>query len=320
ISHYRDVVYSLKEHNLEPVITLHHFTNPAWFSRLGGWLNKDAHKYFLRYTETIVDALSDSVHYWVTINEPMVYIYNCYIKGLWPPQERSFPKAKQATDNLISAHIKAYKLIHGIYKKKGLPNPAVSIAKNMQPFEACSSTFRNNLSVYLRDRAFNYNFLNKLVHAHSLDFIGLNYYSRTLVDTRGWAVKNLFLDTCEKGHSKLSKNYLGWDIYPQGLYKMLMGLKKFRLPVFILENGICTEDDLERWDFIRAHLQELHRAMQEGVPVLGYLYWSLIDNFEWDKGFAPRFGLIQVDYNTYRRTPRQSADRFAQVCKSGILE
>jgi len=99
----------------------------------------------------------------------------------------------------------------------------------------------------------------------------------------------------------------------------LKGLKVYDLPVFILENGICTDNDALRWDYIREHLESLGRAMQEGVKVLGYLYWSLLDNFEWDKGFGPRFGLIEVNYHTYQRTIRESGRKFAEVCLANKL-
>ncbi|MDP2938027.1 MAG: family 1 glycosylhydrolase, partial [Candidatus Omnitrophota bacterium] len=109
-------------------------------------------------------------------------------------------------------------------------------------------------------------------------------------------------------------------IYPEGLYSLLLKLKKYGLPIFILENGICTQDDNLRWDFIREHLRNIHMAMEEGVKLLGYIYWSLIDNYEWDKGFGPRFGLIEVDYNTYKRAVRESAQKYSLVCKTGKLD
>ena len=112
---------------------------------------------------------------------------------------------------------------------------------------------------------------------------------------------------------------MGWDIYPEGLYDLLMSLKIYNLPVFILENGICTDNDALRWDYIREHLEELHRALGQGVRVIGYIYWSLIDNFEWDKGFAPCFGLVHVDYQNYKRTIRPSAQKLAEVFKSGEI-
>jgi len=320
IGHYRDVILSLKELNIEPIVTLHHFTNPLWFAKLGGWLNKNAPRYFLRYVENIAQALGDKVNYWVTINEPMVYVYHAYILGAWPPQKRSFFKAKKVTHNLATAHIRAYKLIRSIYQRRNLAFPSVSIAQNLQAFISCSPTLKNKLSVFLKDKSFNFEFLERLVRYRALDFIGVNYYTRSLVDVEGWGMKNLLLDTCKKNHSVLTKNSMGWDIYPEGLYHLLLKLKKYRLPMFILENGICTEDDNARWDFIAAHLKHMHRAMTEGAKILGYIYWSLLDNYEWDKGFGPHFGLIEVDCNSYKRTVRESAKKFSVVCKMGRLD
>lgn len=320
LEHYRDVIIALRERNIEPIVTLHHFTNPLWFAKLGGWQNKKACKYFLRYAQKIAGFLCEKARFWVTINEPMVYAYYAYILGVWPPQEKSFLKAGRVIDNMVFSHIKAYKLIQSIYKKRNLQAPFISIASNAQAFEPCRRTLRNNLAVYLRDRSFNFNFINKLIRQKALDFIGMNYYTRSLVEVEKWRFRNLFLDLCKESHSQLQKNSLGWDIYPQGLYNLLLKFKKYNLPIFILENGICTENDALRWDFIYEHLKSLHLAMSEGVKILGYIYWSLIDNFEWDKGFGPRFGLIEVDYNTYSRRIRESARRFAQVCKTGALD
>lgn len=320
ICHYTDVILSLRERNIEPIVTLHHFTNPLWFTRLGGWLNIKVADYFLRYVERIVGALCQNVRYWVTINEPMVYVYHSYILGLWPPQEKSLWKANQVTYNLMASHIRAYRLIHRIYQKNNLTAPQVSIAQNLQAFLPCAPTLRNRLATYLRDVNFNFKFIQRLLMHQSLDFVGINYYTRSLVDVQRWEIRHLLLDICKKNHSKLKKNSLGWDIYPEGLYDLLLKLKKYRLPIFILENGICTEDDNLRWEFIREHLKNIHLAMEKDVLVLGYIYWSLMDNFEWDKGFGPRFGLIEVDYNTYRRTIRESARKFSFVCRTGRLQ
>jgi beta-glucosidase len=320
ISHYIDVILSLKQLNIEPIVTLHHFTNPLWLAKLSGWQNKKVEMYFSRYVEKMVEALCDKVNYWVTINEPMVYAYHSYILGSWPPQEKSFLKAKEVIDNMVKSHVMAYRFIHSIYNRKKLPSPFVSIAQNMQAFVPCSHTLKNKFAVYLRDKFFNRDFIERLIRHNSLDFIGLNYYTRSSVDVNRWAFKNLAIDICKKDHSQLKKNSLGWDIYPQGLYDLLLRLKNYNLPVFILENGICVDDDNTRWDFIYEHLKNMHLAMVQGAKVLGYIYWSLMDNFEWDKGFAPRFGLIEVDYNTYKRTIKESARKFSLVCKSNRLD
>lgn len=319
ISHYKDVILSLRQRNLEPIVTLHHFTNPLWFSALGGWKNKKAQSYFLPYIEKVVDALGPDVHYWITINEPMVYIYHAYILGIWPPQEKSLSLAKGAEDNLLVSHIKAYRLIHDIYKRKRLPSPAVSISQNLQAFVSCRPTLKNKLAVYLREKFYNFAFIERLIRKKAIDFIGINYYSRSLVDVKQWGYRQLLLDICRDNHHALKKNSLGWDIYPEGLGYLLMKLKKYDLPVLVTENGICTDDDNERWEFIRLHLEQVAAAISRGAKVIGYIYWSLIDNFEWDKGFGPRFGIIGIDYRTYERSVRESGRKLASVCKTGML-
>ena len=318
LAHYRDVILSLKERGIEPIVTLHHFTNPIWFARRGGWLNKSSPKYFLRYVEIVTEALADQVRFWVTINEPMVYVYQSYFLGAWPPQERSLLKTVSATNSLVGAHVKAHHRIHDIYRRKNLTVPCVSIAHNVRAFVPCGKALKTKAAARIRDRWFNFAFLDRLIRYRSLDFIGINYYTRSLVEPASWGLRSMLIDTC--GHSRLKKNSMGWDIFPEGLYDLLLRLKIYGLPIFILENGICTEDDALRWEFIHGHLKCLAQAMGQGVKVLGYIYWSLIDNFEWDKGFAPRFGLIEVDYGNYSRKIRESAVKFSRVCASGTLE
>ncbi len=319
IEHYKAVVSALKRRGLEPIVTLHHFTNPLWFAQSGGWTLKSSTERFLNYVEKITNSLKDDVRFWVTINEPMVYVYHSFLLGLWPPQEASLLKTWIVQKNLLQAHIKAYHLINKIYEENRLGKPFVSIAQNMQDFVPCRATARNKFAAFLRSKVFNLDFISRSFCANALDFIGVNYYSRSLVELRGWGIKNFSTDVCQGGHDNLKKNSMGWDIYPQGLYHVLLSLKKYNMPVFILENGICTADDNLRWEFIREHLEALRKAIEAGVKTLGYVYWSLLDNYEWDKGFAPRFGLVEVDYSTYKRTIRESAVKFAQVCLSNSL-
>ena len=195
----------------------------------------------------------------------------------------------------------------------------VGIAANLQAFEFCQPTLKNKISVYLRNKLYNLYFIDELRGKKTLDYIGINYYGRNLADVEDWGLRHLLLDTCRYNHHPLRKNSLGWDIYPEGLYKLLLAVKKYNLPVLITENGICTEDDDLKWDYIREHLAQIYRAISEGVEVIGYIYWSLIDNFEWDKGFTPRFGLVHIDYQSQKRTIRPSARKLAQVFKSGMI-
>lgn len=319
IDHYRQVVSALRERDLEPIVTLHHFTNPAWFLKKGGWANAASADIFLGYARRVIEALAGQVRFWVTINEPTIYTYFSYLEGTWPPQVRSVYKAWKVMRNMRRAHIKVYRFLHSYYKDKGLAPPLAGAANNMQFYQPSPDTARNRFCAYLRDRLFNLGFTKKLFRADALDYIGLNYYSRCLVDARRWSLKSMLTDNGFDGSGTVKKNSLGWDIYPQGLYRVLMGLKRFAVPVLILENGICTHDDELRWEFIREHLQQAARAMQEGVRLLGYIYWSLTDNFEWDKGFEPRFGLIEVDYDTSKRTVRASSRSFCRVCRTNEL-
>jgi len=320
LKHYIDVILSLKTRNIEPLVTLHHFTNPVWFSKLGGWENRGCVVKFLRYCDFLTRSLAKYVHYWVTINEPTVYISHAYILGVWPPQVKSLLKAKRVQDNLIWAHIKAYRRIHKIYKELNLLKPSISISQNMQAFVPCTANLKNRFAAYFRDKWYNFGFLDKIMRHKTLDFIGVNYYSRQLVELRKLGIGNLAMDVCKNNHHPVKKNSLGWDIYPEGLYELLLKLKIYGLPLIITENGICTQDDNLRWDYIYEHLRNIHLAMEKGANVTGYLYWSLMDNFEWDKGFGPRFGLIDIEYNTYKRTVRGSARKFACICKTGVLE
>ncbi len=320
LKHYIDVILSLRLRNIEPIVTLHHFTNPIWFNDIGGWEKKKNVAEFLRYCDFVTRALAKHVRWWVTINEPNVYISHAYVIGAWPPQKKSYLKAKLAESSLISAHIRAYRLMHKIYKESNLHPPAISIAQNMIDFVACVPDFKNRLAAYLRNRWYNLGFLDKIARHKTLDFIGVNYYSRQLVELDKWGIRNLAADICKSNHHPVKKNSLGWDVYPEGLYDVLLKLKRYNLPVVITENGICTQDDSLRWEYIYSHLKNIHLAMEKGVNVAGYLYWSLMDNFEWDKGFGPRFGLIDIDYTTYKRTIRESAKKFSLVCGTGVLE
>lgn len=320
IVHYRQVLKYLKGLGIEPFVTLHHFTNPLWFAKNIGWESKKSVIYFNRYVEKIAFELGKEVKFWLTINEPMVYVYQSYLLGLWPPQKKSFSVTKRVISNLIKAHCSSYQTIHKIYNTNNFIKPSVGIAANLQFFLPCTNRPQDKFAAYLRDKLFNRYFIDKITARRNLDFIGINYYTRSIVELRGLGLKNLFLDTCQANHHPAAKNSLGWDICPSGLYQLLLAFKKYHLPIAITENGICIDDDSVRWDFIREHLQQVSLAIEKGVDIFAYLYWSLLDNFEWDKGFNPRFGLIDVDYSSYERRVRESAKKLAVVCRNNQLD
>ncbi len=286
IEHYKQAVSSLRKKNIEPFVTLYHWTLPVWFRDKGGWLHKDASKYFERYVNKITSALPD-VKFWITINEPNVYSSNSFLKGDWVPQEKSIFKYFKVLRALADAHKKAYQVIKNIN-----PNAQVGISKNNIYFE----------KIPFSNYFWNHKFLKQIKNYQ--DFIGLNYYFYS----RLFGNKNMFVSD------------LGWEIYPEGIYHVLKDLKKYKLPIYITENGLADAKDEKRAKFIKDHLKFTHEAIQEGVDIRGYFYWSLLDNFEWDKGFWPRFGLVEVDYKNMERKIRPSALEYAKICKENALE
>src|SRR4030042_481171 len=198
LKHYIDVILALRARNIEPVVTLHHFTNPVWFSKTGGWEDRRSTACFLRYCDFVTRSLAQYVRYWITINEPNVYVSHAYILGVWPPEVKSLLKAKSVEKNFVSAHIQAFRLIHKIYQELSLRKPYVSIAQNMMAFLPCTASLKNRFAAALRDKWYNFGFLDKIMRHNSADFIGLNYYSRQLVELNRWGINNFATDVCKK--------------------------------------------------------------------------------------------------------------------------
>jgi len=334
LDRYREMIRSLRSKGIEPVVTLNHFTIPIWLVSRGGWLSDDSPEFFAQYVQKAIEALGEDVHYWITINEPAVYTYKSYMIGQWPPGKKSAKEAFRVVQNLANAHVLAYGKIKEVYARKGWKEPMVGVAQQALIFAPCSGSLRDRLSARLRDRAINHLFIQALIRgrarifgifsmrlprAGTLDFIGLNYYTREFVRNRGFLLSDILGDECVPEDIRGKRNCLGWEIYPQGLYTFIKAFSKYKLPILISENGICTNDDTERSEFIGEHLKAVALAMKEGAPVIGYLYWSLLDNYEWAAGFAPRFGLIEVDYATQGRKIRESARKYEEIIRSGKL-
>ena len=165
--------------------------------------------------------------------------------------------------------------------------------------------------VHAADRIVNHSFYDLTKRSH--DFLGVNYYFRVRLKKSAHGFMPI-VDEVSEEESELSD--MGWVIYPHGIFDVLMDFKDFNLPIYITENGIATEDDAQRSKFIINHLSEIHHAIRAGVDVRGYFYWSLLDNFEWDKSFGPKFGLVAVDRKTMRRTPKSSYDTYQDICQN----
>jgi len=318
IEHYRKVIKSLRERGIEPFVTLWHWTNPVWFSNIGGWENKRAIYYFERYVKRVTAELHDLVNFWMPLNEPSTYIGASYVQGIHPPGIKSFLRGNNVFWNLVMAAKNAYGAIHQVQ-----PTARVGVAHYLVYHEPFQNYLRNRfitpLIAYIRNRRF----LNALDDAQ--DFIGCQYYHHDAISFEWGAVaansetfgyKRWGPVTIRNKNDRTSD--LGWEIYPEGIYHVLKDLKKYGKPIYITENGLADARDEKRAKFIEEHLRWVAKAIQEGVDVRGYFYWSLLDNFEWDKGFWPRFGLVEVDYKTMERKIRPSAWKYKEIIENGF--
>lgn len=304
IEHYVKVLKALKERNFSVMLTLWHFTLPKWLSDKGGFENGASVKYFMRFAKKIVPALSPYVDFWVTVNEPTVYAYLAYLSGVWPPRKKSKISAGIVTWNLAQAHKKVYKLIHKLN-----PGAMVGIAHNVQSFESYHKhSFSEQLAVEFGDIAANHLFyiLTKKTH----DFLGINYYFHH----RFKKLDGLLPEIVNVSEESRDVSDLGWEVFPEGIYDVLADLSD-HIPIYITECGIASTNDDRRTRFLIQYLHEVYRAIKSDINVQGFFYWSLIDNFEWHQGFGPRFGLVEVDYKTQKRTIRPSAWVYSEIIK-----
>lgn len=314
---YARMIAAMRQRGLEPVVTLQHFTLPAWFAADGGWERRDATQRFTRYVHEVVVRLGQSVTYWLTINEPTVYVLQAYVNGAWPPLRRAawFAGAR-VLRTLARAHVAAFQTIKDLQ-----PRAMVSFAHNALWMEPCDpDRLLDRLATRVREFVYNRVFFGLIGASRagrgSLDFVGLNYYTRCCVRFEGRGPTAVLGRACGLDHHSQGgpRSDMGWEVYPQGLAGVLRRFQSLQLPIFVTENGIATGDDTLRCRFIEDHVAVLAGAIRDGVQVMGYLHWSLLDNYEWDRGTAPRFGLAAVDFVSQVRTPRRSATVLENAC------
>ncbi|MFH1456569.1 MAG: glycoside hydrolase family 1 protein [Patescibacteria group bacterium] len=310
IQHYTEILADLKAKKIKVMLTLHHFSNPTWFLSKGGWVSFKSVKYFKRYIRYVLKHLGGLVDFWITINEPGVYVDLSYLKGKWPPQEKNPKKALLAYINMARAHRMAYKLIH-----KKLPGSQVGFAMNVMSFASYHKhRLIELLYVHFADRFVNHSFYDITKKKH--DFLGINYYFRVRLRKDHGSLKPVVEEVREQ-ERELSD--LGWVIYPHGIFDVLMDVSDFKLPIYITENGIAAKDDERRQRFLIEHLKEIHHAIQAGVDVRGYFHWSLLDNFEWADGYDPKFGLVQVNFKNFERKIKISGKMYAEIAKTNSI-
>ncbi|OGG55752.1 hypothetical protein A3D71_00895 [Candidatus Kaiserbacteria bacterium RIFCSPHIGHO2_02_FULL_55_20] len=299
VEHYRNVLRALRVRGLEPSVTMWHFTLPLWFSETGGFERSDSPKIFARYCAYVAGKLGDQCTHFTTINEPMVYAGKGFWEGLWPPFRENILRHLHVVSALAAAHRAAYKAM-----KKVRPEIQVGVTKHNIFFESNSNPFNIVLHVFI-DWFWNHRFL-QLIYGHQ-DFIGLNHYHHKK------------FGTTPRERAAAVRSDMGWELHPASLYHSLIALKRYGLPVYVSENGLADAVDSRRTEFIKNAVRSVHRAISEGVPVKGYCYWSLLDNYEWASGYGPRFGLVEIDYATQERRIRKSAYVYKQICERNAL-
>jgi len=304
VEHYRKVIQALKDRNLEPMVTLWHFTLPLWFSQSGGFVRSDAYEVFGRYVEFVSKELGAEVTHITTMNEPNVYATQGYINGEWAPfvvstkpWQRSYggqtisKRAKllgfvdylKVMKQLVKSHNHAYTLI-----KKNAPHAQVSFVKHVHVYLVPKGLL-NYIRAKLSDHFQNHRFTKKTIN--HVDEIGINYYQAS----------QFGVEVTPR------KTDMGWYFAPEYIYEALMLMSKYNKPLFVSECGIADHDDSDRAEYIIKQVEGVRRAIADGADVRGHLYWSLMDNYEWALGFEKQFGLIKINYDTMEREIRPSA-------------
>jgi beta-glucosidase len=328
IDHYQEIITILRSLDIEPMVTLHHFTNPRWFQARSPWHRSLSIEKFLRYTEMMARTLRD-VRFWLTFNEPYVILLGGYLDGCTPPGIKNVPQSMQALKNIFTAHGRAYDIIH-----RYVPGAQVSMAHNMSVFAPWKRW--NPLDRLLKKTA-NYFYNHSIINAfqtgvfdirfpftkpvrieipisNKLDFFGINYYTRVHLrfnPFKKMGVELLYHD--QEGHGITG---LGWEIHPRGLEKVLRYASRLNLPLYVTENGIATHNTEEKVKYMKKHVDVIERCLRDGLNVKGYFYWTLLDNYEWLQGLDARFGLYRVDFDTLERCPTFAATYYAYLIQS----
>ena len=344
LAFYDRLIDSLLEGNIVPFVTLYHWDLPLALEDKGGWLNDDTAKWFGDYADLAFRAFCDRVPYWTTINEPAVVMEKGYVLGVYAPGHHNWAEAPVVARNLLRAHGLAVRA----YRDRG--DGCIGIAVNIQPKYPATESVADQGAAQRANAFRNLQFLDaillgstpdelpemfgrdwrplseedmKLV-SQPIDFVGLNYYTRVVVgddpETLPMRVRSVT--------PPATRTLFGWEIYPGGLTETLLRITERygHVPIYITECGAAFTDprpedgtdvqDPERVEFLRSHIKAAVRAMDEGVDLRGFFVWSLLDNFEWASGYTMPFGLVQVDFDTQRRTLKTSARFYAKVIES----
>jgi len=341
---YSDLVDELLANGIEPLVTLFHWDYPAALHRWGGWLNDNSSDWFEEYTRIVVEKLSDRVKFWITFNEPQVFVGNGYMKGNFAPYLQLGRKDLiRITHNILLSHGKAVRTIRKFAKQ--------DVKIGFAPTGPCFSPVENTPEALeeARFKSFDFNEHN-FIYSNSWwsDPIMLGKYNDKAFELFDGIMPDIkdgdmelisqpldfYAVNLYQNHADMASNYkqgaaktaLGWYVSPQLMYwAPKFFYERYGLPVLVTENGLACTDwvhldgkvhDPDRIDFMARYLKEFMKASEDGVEVMGYMYWSIMDNLEWADGYDPRFGLIYVDYQTQKRTIKDSGYWYKTVIES----
>jgi beta-glucosidase len=324
IDHYREVIGTANDLGLTSFVTLHHFVNPLWFAERGEWIEEESIQLFERYARKVGETMGDLLQVVNTINEPSVVAAVGHAMGYFPPRMTDVGVAHKVTANLLKAHAGATRAIRDTTSAKvGLPLSMMDfVPGNDSPTAKQFRDLTHHLMVAVWIDALTDGWIRGLTVpdeeipglAGSDDFVGVQYYTRLEIDP----------DTLGQGMTSRPKpgervTQMGWVWHPEGCGNVLDEVARIGIPVYITENGIATDDDAERVEYVTLHLEQVLDAIARGIDVRGYFYWSILDNFEWNEGYRPKFGLIAVDRDTMKRIPKPSLEWYGGVARANAL-
>jgi beta-glucosidase len=328
IDFYRSMARGLRERGMTPIICLHHFSEPLWLAEQGGWEWDEAPGLFNVYARKMVEALKEYCTTWLTLNEPNLFAFYANLMGQFPPGKRDLEPAFRVMCNLVRAHAAAYRSIHELQREARVSTSihwrSVRPQRSWLPLDTLlASVFKRSFNdafpCALVDGKLS--FLNRSARfpeaAKTLDFIAGNYYTRDILGFTPSFAKIFMQRSLPLEAEKSATGFIA--NVPEGLFEMLNWARQFNLPIIIAENGVEDPDDRLRPRYLAEHVHQVWRAVNFNWPVKGYFHWSLVDNFEWERGWSQRFGLWGLNLATQARIRRPSVDLYAAICHENRL-
>jgi len=324
IARYVRLIEKLNTLDLEPIVTLFHYTHPQWFHATTPWTSTASVERFGAFGKQIAEAFGDRVRLYVPLNEPLVFALAGYYDAQIPPGLSDGRAMARVVDHLLAAHCAAAAAIREVN-----PQAAIGVAHNMMAFAAERRWNPLDRAIAsIAHRCYNRGLIEAFGSGRwdfllpprtrvrgrrddlpaSIDVFGVNFYSRLHLRCPGR--ERLIGDFAYRDTTGFGFTDNGWEIVPNALDELLIEATRANRPLMIMENGLADAGDRFRSAFIEAHLDSMERAAERGITVHGYLHWSLLDNYEWLDGFGPKFGLYEVDRATLERRPRASVETF----------